>query len=466
MTPDFVAKRTKACASSYGTRAASGLAWCVWSTVLLALSLGACSSSRRQGTGGDDDRESPSVSSEALTYYRDAKPILDQKCGLCHYEGGLGPYPFTTYEEIQPHLAIIKLDVEQEIMPPWRAAGEHGLFEGDRRLTDEQKETLLGWIEQGAIEGDPEQEPEPLEQGQRSLPRVDESLEQPEGFTPDQDPDTYRCFLYEWPHETRKFVTGMSVEPERVDLVHHGVVYLVAPDAVAGMRARDEAGEGPGFDCYNAIGLGAWLTSYEPGGYGQTFGGGLGMQIEPGSLILVQVHYNTINKKKGPDRTRLDLILEDEVERVGRTTLIVNPFWVIPQRSTMLIPANEPDVRHYWAGVPRELQGSPQDIYAVDLHMHTLGSSGSIGIVRAGSGTPEVLLDIPRWAFEWQETYRFTDPVRLEPGDQLFVECHFDNTAEKQIVVDGKRLAPRDVRWGENTTDEMCLGNVLTTPAL
>jgi hypothetical protein len=132
----------------------------------------------------------------------------------------------------------------------------------------------------------------------------------------------------------------------------------------------------------------------------------------------------------------------------------------------MIIPANEPDVKHYWEGVPAALQGGTQDIYAVDLHMHTLGSSGSIGIVRAGSGQTELLLDIPRWAFEWQETYRFIDPVRLDPGDKLFVECHFDNTAEKQLVVDGKRLAPREVRWGENTTDEMCLGNVLTTPAL
>jgi hypothetical protein len=171
-------------------------------------------------------------------------------------------------------------------------------------------------------------------------------------------------------------------------------------------------------------------------------------------------------QEEGADRTRIDLMLADEVERVGRTTLILNALWAIPQIGRMIIPANEPDVKHYWEGVPAALQGGTQDIYAVDLHMHTLGSSGSIGIVRAGSGQTELLLDIPRWAFEWQETYRFIDPVRLDPGDKLFVECHFDNTAEKQLVVDGKRLAPREVRWGENTTDEMCLGNVLTTPAL
>lgn len=459
MTPDFVAKRTKACASSIG-------ALCALGTVALTLALGACSSSHRSGEGRAGDREGPRGASQQLSYYRDAKPIIDQKCVLCHVDGGLGPYPFTSYEEVEPYLAIIKLDVEQDIMPPWSAKGAHGEFEGDRRLTDAQKETLLAWIEQGAPKGDADDEPEPLEKPQRALPRIDESLEQEEAFVPNQDPDTYRCFLYEWPHDTRKFIRGMSVEPERVDMVHHGVVYLVPPSSAAAMRTRDEADEGPGFDCYNVANLGSWLTSYEPGGYGQTFGGDIGMQVEPGSLILLQVHYNTINKKKGPDRTRLDLMIEDEVERVGRTTLILNALWALPTIGSMLIPANEPDVRHYWEGVPTALQTGPQDIYAVDLHMHTLGISGSIGIVRAGSNERVVLLDIPRWAFEWQETYRFIEPVRLEPRDKLFVECHFDNTAEKQIVVDGKRLAPRDVRWGENTTDEMCLGNVLTTPAL
>jgi hypothetical protein len=467
MTLGFAQKSSPLVPSSPRARLASE------ATALLAvLLLGACSSSHatnRDKAAPEEEaapvEEEVRGSGQPLTYYGNAKPIIDQKCALCHYDGGMGPMPFTKYYEVQPYLPLIEADVEKDIMPPWRAAGDHGVFEGDRRLTKDEKETLLAWIAQGAPRGDRSEEPERIAPEPRGLPRVDESLELPEGFTPDKDPDTYRCFLFEWPHEQRKFITGMSVEPGMPEMVHHGVVYLVAPEAVAGMRARDEASEGPGFDCYNAVSLGSWLTSYEPGGYGQMFTGGVGMQVEPGSLILLQVHYNTL-KVKGEDQSRLDLVLEDSVERVGRTTLILNALWAIPGFGTMLIPANKPDVVHRWAGVPAALQTGPQDIFAVDLHMHTLGSSGSIGIIRARNGRSETLLDIPEWAFEWQETYRFKEPVRLNPGDQLFVECHYDNTAEKQITVDGKRLSPRDVRWGENTTDEMCLGNVLTTPAL
>jgi hypothetical protein len=460
MTLVFISARVSA-----GNSAGFALGLAIAGTLLL----GACSSSHNSHhqASNDDGDEGSDVqgAGQALTYYADAKPIIDQKCGLCHYDGGIGPIPLTSYDEIMPYLSVIKTDVENEIMPPWRASGEHDVFQGDRRLSDQQKQTLLSWIEQGASKGERKDEPEPLDPEERGLPRVDDSLTLPEPFAPDKDPDTYRCFLYEWPHDARKFITGMSVEPGTPEMVHHGVVYLVAPEAAAGMRAKDDESPGPGFDCYNAANLGAWLTSYEPGGYGQMFTGGIGMQVEPGSLILMQIHYNTL-KVKGEDSTRLDLVVEDSVERVGKTTLILNLLWAIPNVGTMLIPANNPDVVHRYAGVPAGLQDRPQDIYAVDLHMHTLGSSGSIGIVRAGSGNTENLLEIPKWAFEWQETYRFKDPVRLNPGDQLFVECHFDNTADKQLVIDGKRLTPRDVRWGENTTDEMCLGNVLTTPAL
>jgi hypothetical protein len=65
-----------------------------------------------------------------------------------------------------------------------------------------------------------------------------------------------------------------------------------------------------------------------------------------------------------------------------------------------------------------------------------------------------------------EETFILREPVTLFPNDELYVECHFDNTAANQITVNDVRLPPRDVAWGDKTTDEMCLGNVLIAPAL
>ena len=417
--------------------------------------------------GGRDDRDDPPDDGEPdpgrpLTYYRDAKPIFDEKCTGCHVDGGIGPFPLTSYEEVEPNVAIIQVDVEAGIMPPWRAVGPLDVYEGDRRLTDTQKDTLVRWIEQGAPEGDPDDEAEAPPPAPRELSRVDQSLTIPE-YTPLMDPDDYRCFPLEWPYQETKYVTGLSVEPHQTENVHHAIVYHVQPENADATRQRDAEDPGPGYSCFGGSGtLAAWLTSYEPGGYGQAVPGDLGFEIRPGSLMLLQIHYNTLNGGRRPDQSRVDFTVSDSVDRVGRVVLLMQALWPV---GGMPIPANVEDTMHVYRGRPSAMQ--PQttyDIYWVDLHMHALGSYGGIAIIRA-NGMLEPLLQIPDWSYQWQETYLLREPVKLNPGDQLTVECHYDNTAGHQPVFNGQRLQPRDVNWGDGTTDEMCLGNVLIAPA-
>ena len=417
----------------------------------------------REGEGsadGDGEDEAPR---RKLTYYRDAKPIIDVKCKGCHVDGGIGPFPLTSYDEVTAQLALIEFDVERGIMPPWRAIGPLDIYEGDRRLTDKQKDTLLSWIDQGAAPGDHEDEPEAEEPPLRGLPRVDLSLTIPE-YTPQMDPDDYRCFPLEWPYEETVYVTGLSVEPDKTENVHHAIVYHVQPENAASTRQRDADDEGPGYTCFGGSGtLASWLTSYEPGGFGQEVPGDLGFEIRPGSIMLLQIHYNTLNGGRRADQSRVDFTVSEQVDRVGRVVLLMQPIWPI---GGMSIPAGMPDVKHVYRGRPSQLNAqTTYDIYWVDLHMHALGSKGGIALIRA-DGTLEPLLQILDWSYQWQETFLLKEAVQLRPGDQLMVECHFDNTAENQPVFDGQRLQPRDVNWGDGTTDEMCLGNVLIAPSL
>ncbi len=48
-------------------------------------------------------------------------------------------------------------------------------------------------------------------------------------------------------------------------------------------------------------------------------------------------------------------------------------------------------------------------------------------------------------------------PVLIQPGDKLGIECEWDNSSENQLMVDGEKLPPKDVQWGDGTADEMCL---------
>jgi hypothetical protein len=246
-------------------------------------------------------------------------------------------------------------------------------------------------------------------------------------------------------------------------MVHHAIIYHVTPENAQSARDRDAADEGPGYTCFGATGgVSAWLQSYEPGGYAQGIPGNLGFEIKPGSVMILQVHYNTLNGS-AEDRSKVEFTIEDSVPRVGKVVLIMNPLWVA---GAMPIPANSSDVPFAYNGISASLaQDRDYGLYWVDLHMHRLGKNGRIGIIRAGKPNElEVLLDIPKWDFKWQETYLLREPNVIHPGDQLYVECHFDNTEGKQAVVNGERLPVRDVNWGDATTDEMCLGNVLVSP--
>jgi hypothetical protein len=80
--------------------------------------------------------------------------------------------------------------------------------------------------------------------------------------------------------------------------------------------------------------------------------------------------------------------------------------------------------------------------------MHTRGIGGRVDLIRgaAAGGQTECLLDIPRWDFHWQGGYGFQQPKTYNPGDQIHLECHWDNSK-----------GSTDVNWGEGTGDEMCL---------
>ena len=84
------------------------------------------------------------------------------------------------------------------------------------------------------------------------------------------------------------------------------------------------------------------------------------------------------------------------------------------------------------------------------MHMHLLGQSGRIEVQRT-NGDVECILDIPKYQFEWQRTYRLVEPVTVKRDDILHIECLFDNPNDYNVY------------WGDGTNDEMCLGTLFMT---
>ena len=70
-------------------------------------------------------------------------------------------------------------------------------------------------------------------------------------------------------------------------------------------------------------------------------------------------------------------------------------------------------------------------------------------------GTRRTLIKIDNWDFNWQGTYEFANEVALPKGTKIEMAAHFDNSAGNPR---NPSKPPIEVHWGEQTTDEMCIG--------
>lgn len=398
-----------------------------------------------------------------VTYYQDIKPIMDAKCVTCHTDGGIAPFSLDNYASAAERAPAIARMVASRMMPPWPPNSECREYKGDRSLDAAQIKAIERWVAIGAPAGDPSMPGDPIPVSRLTLSRVDLEIEMPEPYTPSPpagERDDYRCFVIPWPAEytERVYITGSRGVPGDDEIVHHMLVFAAGPDQVAAFQALDAAEPGAGYTCFGAPGaayqgiIGGWA----PGTLGVDLPAGVGIPIDPGSAMVVQVHYSG---RGGPDRSALEFKLDTEVERPGRIYRLVDPQW---RAGHMPIPAGERDVVHSYAVDPTSELGEVE-IFNAFLHMHLLGTAGTISVQHA-DGSQTCLLQINRWDFNWQDFYYFTQPQMLRRGDKLSIECHWDNSARNQPTVNGVPRPPADVNWGDGTDDEMCIGFLLTAP--
>jgi hypothetical protein len=406
---------------------------------------------------------------DAITYYKDIKPLVEQKCQGCHYPGGIGPFALQSYQDIMVHKPAITVAVANRVMPPWLAKPGCTPYQDDRSLTDAQRSTFMTWLGKSVPPaGDAAQYQAPAAGRTRALSRVDMHLAPLVAYTPTLRPDDYRCFLLDLPGSAGdKFVTGFRANPAQPAIVHHVIAYLIPPKRVPTEQAKDGADGAPGYTCFSAPGggLAEWLGSWAPGGLGSDYPAGTGLKMPAGSKIALQVHYNTLATDPVPDQSSIDFKVDAAVDRPGYVGLWLDPSWI--RNQSMNIPAGAPDTVHSFKADPSSfisiltggaIDGTKGlDIFSAGLHMHTRGTKAEIEIDHA-SGDTDCMLDIPAWNFHWQNSYAFTQPKVFMPGDQISMTCHWDNSAANQPMVNGVPMPPKDINWGEGTGDEMCLG--------
>ena len=415
----------------------------------------------------------------SFTYHKDARPIIEEKCVTCHQVGDIAPFTLDSYDDVQQFGPAMAYAIEAGTMPPWPPTPGYTPFHGDRSLSPEEKFILLTWLDSGMPEGDPADYPttsasalaEPAE-----VPVFDLELPLPQPYTPYLQPDDHRCFAIEWPLDEFTYITNVDVIPGVREVVHHVIVSIAEPEDAHLYYAADGESGRPGWYCLGAGGVsgaplprqvGGWV----PGAGREPTPSGTGLGVQPGSVMVVQMHYNTLVAKPQPDQSTVLVATADEVERPARGFLLTNPGFLQP--GGMPIPADDPDVTHSWSVPAAALgaifggdagvsAGDPWVMHQGFLHMHNLGTRGRTTI-RRPDGSEQVLLDIRDWDFNWQGTYNFVEEVLVQPQDRITISCSWDNSQANQEFVNGEQLQSRYVEWGDGTQDEMCLMSVFMT---
>ena len=94
-----------------------------------------------------------------ITFYKHIAPIVYHSCAPCHRPGEPGPFPLLTYADVSKRAAQIATVVKRRYMPPWLPEAGHGEFQEERRLTDQQIQTIADWVREGAPPGSPADAP-------------------------------------------------------------------------------------------------------------------------------------------------------------------------------------------------------------------------------------------------------------------------------------------------------------------
>jgi hypothetical protein len=434
--------------------------------------------------------------SSAVTFTKDVLPILQKNCQSCHRPGQVAPMSLISYEETRPWAKGIKAAVMQRKMPPWFADPNYGHFTNDRSLKESDIDTLVRWADNGAVRGDPKDAPAPIDwpkDGWAIRPEV--VMELPPHDVPAKGVLEWELIAFPTPFNGDTWLSSMEILPGDASVVHHICFSFEKhkPTTVYNRYEwvhvpRDESGNptpgNSGFgDLPNMMTAMRKVGSTEvkltpgrptlrqtndfcfiPGNSVDDYRAwSAGKLVPAGSDIIFSLHY-TANGKPTVDRTKIGFTVAKTappkkfvVQGAGEDTPVIAPtnassraLFASTYNPDFAIPPNDGN----YLAPPMDIVFL-KDVELVRLrpHAHVRGKSAQYKVTYP-DGREEVVLNVPRYDFNWQLAYGMS--VKLPKGSRMRFEFRYDNSA-------GNKNNPDPNRWvyqGFQSWEEMMAPNV------
>jgi hypothetical protein len=358
-------------------------------------------------------------------FYPDVLPVLEKHCLRCHRDGELAPMALDTYEKARPYARAIRNAVLRRTMPPWFADSKPREFANDPRLTAAEIDIIKRWSDNPKSQGAPR-----AAVIAESHLKPDISFTMPAPFqVPAQGTVDYQHFIVPTNFTADRWVQAIEVRPSAPAVVHHAVVFVRPPKSI---WLRGYA-PGSAFIAKGAAlaGLSAFdevIGTYLPGNGPVTLPDDHAKLIPAGSDLIFQIHY-TPSGRATPDTTTIGLVFAKQPPRYRVYSAAI-------ARGDFEIP---PRARSHKVDIAFQVQ-APASIFALAPHMHLRGRAMRVSV------DEKIVLDVPRYEFNWQLVYRPARQIPLARGARIDVEAAFDNSGN-----------PNSVRWGEQSNEEMAV---------
>ncbi len=346
-----------------------------------------------------------------VLFDREIVRILNQRCVMCHVEGGLS-FPLETYEQTWLQGRSMRSSVLRRHMPPWSAVAGYGEFINDNHLTLRESQFLVSWVE-GL--------------GPRNAGKVFLNVVDPKAAATQEIRATTHTNHWQLGQPDLSIPVGSgdrasSVSRTTVDLGLTVPRQIRALEFMPGDRRRITAA------IFSVEATGQWLASWTPWHPFVSLPDNVAYQLPAKTRIVVDIHYRGTSEQAAEGGTLGVFFAAPSVSSPG--SRIPNPG--LKAATDFVLDARPTTGSRTLKGTSR-LTGDAR-VWAILPEIIPGLSSLEVSARRPDGGT-DVLLALVNPSIEWQTPYLLKTPRLLTRGTELFVVARSAQGQPRQVRV-------------------------------